>query len=67
MNHIKCMKHSYPETPHYVSGTFRSKDDSFLVISQPPTIVELVNQDDNGKKSYIVITNNYDNRLYPMT
>ena len=65
---MMCIKHSYPEAPYYVSGSFRSKNDcSFLVVTQPPTIVELVNQDDNGKKSYIVITNNYDNRLYPLT
>lgn len=61
-----CVKHSYPEAPHYVSGSFRSKSDcSFLVISQPPTIIELV--DGNNDKMYLVITNNYDDRLYPVT
>ena len=61
-----CVKHSYPEAPHYVSGTLCDRNDcSFLVISQPPTIIELV--DDNDDKMYLVITNNYDERLYPVT
>lgn len=59
--------HAYPEAPYYVSGSFRSKNDcSFLVVTQPPTIVELIDSD-NNMKHYVVITNNYDDRLYPVT
>lgn len=60
------VRHAYPEAPYYVSGTLCDRNDcSFLVISQPPTIIELV--DDNDDKMYLVITNNYDERLYPVT
>lgn len=61
-----CVKHSYPEAPHYVSGTLCDRNDcSFLVVTQPPTIVEVIDSD-NNMKHYVVITNNYD-RLYPVT
>lgn len=61
------VRHSYPEAPYYVSGSFRSKNDcSFLVVTQPPTIVEVIDSDNNMKR-YVVITNNYDDRLYPLT
>lgn len=60
------IRHAYPEASHRVSGTVRHiGDNHFLVKAQPPTLIELVDKDDT--KRCIVITNNYDDKVYPLT
>ena len=58
--------HYYYEKPHMVVGTMVNKHDiSFLVTAQPPMIVKTVDHNDHNKEGIIVVTNNYDDRVYP--
>ena len=59
------LTHTYFETPHKVIGVMENKkDSSFLMVTQPPTVVETIDHTNKNKKGYIIITNSYDKRLY---
>ena len=60
---IPIIVHCYPEKPHAVYDTIKPKTtkNNFFAMQQDPTIVNLTDSNET-----IIITNCYDDKLYPL-